>query len=450
MKKRLPFASLAPGMALAEALRREDGILLLPRGTVLSPRHLGLFTVWGVAEALVVWDEPQGAAMRRPETPAPAMAVAPAAPDAPAAGAEGPPASAARPCPDKPAEDLAAVREALLPRFAHADLRAPAMAALFALCLPRAARILGRRGPGSLLPAGPLPPEQLPPAPGSPAPEPMELIESDPKLTSLPDVFVRINEVLNDPNSTAKAAAEAIGKDTGLSAKLLKVVNSAFYGFPVKVDTLSRAVTIVGSRQITTLALGLSVISVFKDLPEGFVDMRSFWKHSIGCGIIASTLADPEAEIDAERLFVAGLLHDVGRLVLYRCLPRHAAHVLGTARAEGILLREAEQRLLGFDHAALGGMLLCTWRFPESLERAVRHHHGGGAVFGLPMPAMVHVADVIANALVPGSSGEVFVPPIAPAAWNTVGLPPKRLADVVAVADSQIEDIIKAFLPDDE
>ena len=173
----------------------------------------------------------------------------------------------------------------------------------------------------------------------------MALIESDPKLTSLPDVFVRVNEVLGDPLSTSQEAAEAIGMDTGLSAKLLRLVNSAFYGFPVKVDTLSRAVTIVGSRQLTTLALGLSVLAMFKDLPGDLVDMRSFWKHSIGCGVIASSLAEPGIGGEVERLFVAGLLHDVGRLVLYRSLPRHLALVLATARSKERLLRETERAM---------------------------------------------------------------------------------------------------------
>ena len=447
MKKRLPFAALAPGMVLAEALRREDGILLLPRGTVLTSRQIGLFPAWDVQEAVIVWDEPRQEAVVRPEQTAPSEeSCAPAASPEDNRGSSAP-AAASPDAACTPAQ-LAAAREALAPRFALAVPESRPMAALLALCLPRAARVLARRGPAALLPPGPVPPEELPPMPDGPPPAPMSLIESDPKLTALPDVFVRISEVLNDPNSTAKAAADAIGKDTGLSAKLLKVVNSAFYGFPVKVDTLSRAVTIVGSRQITTLAMGLSVIAVFRDLPGGLVDMRSFWKHSIGCGIIASTLADPEEELDAERLFVAGLLHDVGRLVLYRCLPRHAAHALALARTERILLREAEVRLLGFDHAMLGGMLLRKWRFPENLEKAVRHHHGG-TNFALPMPAMVHVADVMANALVAGSSGEGLVPPIAPAAWSTTRLAPARLTDVAAVAESQIGDIVKAFLPDE-
>jgi putative nucleotidyltransferase with HDIG domain len=421
MKKRITLAALSAGMVLAEPVCRQDGALLLPARSVLTERHLRLFPVWGVESVSIFCED---AASGAPQ-----------------------PADAAQAAPDS--RELAAAEALLRPRFVHADRDHPAMAALYALSLPRAARELQRHGPAAVALPGPVPPDCLPPAPDTPAPGPMAIVESDPKLTSLPDVFVRINEALNDPNSTAREAAEAIGKDTGLSTKLLRLVNSAFYGFPVKVDTLSRAVTIVGSRQLTTLALGISVLAIFKDVPDGLVDMRAFWKHSIACGVIASILAGPEAELDVERLFVAGLLHDVGRLVLYRSLPRHAAHTLATARAEGILLREAERRILGFDHATLGGMLLRKWRFPESLEKAVRHHHGGPTHMGMLMPAMVHTADAVTAALGFGSSGEIYVPPLSPTAWTALDMPVQRLTDVVAVAENQVEDIIRVFLPDD-
>jgi len=432
MNKRLPLDALEPGMVLAADLRREDGVLLLPRGTALSARHLALLPSWRVVDAVALIDLPE-------TQPPPEPGEAPAQTPPPAA--------------EETAPDLTAAASALAPRFVHCDLEDPGQSALFAVSLPRAARLLASRGPRALDLPGPAPLDSLPPLPDGPPPSPMDIIEADPKLTSLPDVFVRISEVLNDPGSTAQEAAGAISKDTSLSVKLLQLVNSAFYGFPVKVDTLSRAVTIVGSRQITTLALGISVLGIFKDLPEGLVDMRSFWKHSIGCGIIASNLvgsAGGGAGVEVERLFVAGLLHDVGRLVLYRNLPRHAAHVLAKARNEGIFLRVAERSMLGFDHATLGGMLLRRWRFPENLEQAVRHHHGGGAAMGQFMPAMIHVADAATNALLLGASGEAYVPPLSAAAWTTLGLTRQRLSDVVAAADAQAAEIIKVFLPDDE
>ncbi len=421
MMQRVPLALLRAGMILAEPLCRRDGALVLPAGAVLTERHLELFPVWSVEAAMV--EDHEGP----PAAAAPSAAAPPAEPDA---------------------GDMETARELLAARFVHADLSFEPTAALFALALPRAAALLVERGPSALALPGPVPASDLPPLPEAPVPGPMSIIESDPKLTSLPDVFVRINEVLNDAHSTAREAADAIGKDTSLSTKLLKLVNSAFYGFPVKVDTLSRAVTLIGSRQLTTLALGISVIALFKDLPGGLVDMRSFWKHSIACGVIASTLADPEGG-EVERLFVAGLLHDMGRLVLYRNLPRHAAHVLARARCEGILLREAERACLGFDHATLAGMLLRKWRFPESLEKAVRHHHGGLAHMSMPTPATVHVADAMTGALGIGSSGEVYAPPLSPAAWGAVGLSPERLADVAAASLTHIEEITRVFLPDE-
>lgn len=417
MKKRLTLADLTPGMILAEALCREDGVLLLPASTVLTPRHLSLFPSWAVKAAVVL--DPQGMSCD-PQSPCP------------------------------PSAHLDAAEALLLPRFVHARLDQPAMETIFAVCLPWAAKRLAEHGPAAVALPVSVASDSLPPPPETPAPGPMALVASEPKLTTLPDVFVRITEVLDNPVSTSKEAAEAIGMDTGLSMVLLRLVNSAFYGFPVKVDTLSRAVTIVGSRQLTTLALGLSVLALFKDMPGGLVDMRSFWKHSIGCGVLAAALASSEdGSLEIERLFVAGLLHDVGRLVLYRCLPRHMAHILAGARAEGRLLREAERRALGYDHAVLGGMLLKRWRFPENLEKTVRQHHGMPAQQPTSMAAAVHVADALVNALSLGSSGEVYVPPVSPLAWEALRLTPGRLATVVALADAQREDILRIFLPDE-
>lgn len=434
MKQRLPLAELAAGLVLAEPVLREDGILLLPAGTMLSARHLSLFPAWGVDQVVVRSGEPPEAGQAADHAREGEADNAPEA-DESAEAVEG-----------LPPEALRAAADAILPRFVHTDLEEPAMAAVFGLAVPFAARVMARRGRQAVSLPPPVPADDLPPLPDGAPPGPMALIESDPKLTSLPDVFVRISEVLGDPMSTAQEAAEAIGMDTGLSTKLLRLVNSAFYGFPVKVDTLSRAVTIVGSRQLTTLALGLSVIAIFKDLPGGLVDMRSFWKHSIGCGVIASSLG---TGLEVERLFVAGLLHDVGRLVLYRSLPRHLSRVLATARSEGRLLRETERTVLGYDHAALGGMLLRRWRFPENLEKAVRHHHSRSTPLAEPMPAAVHVADAVTGALGLGTSGEVYAPPLSPEAWNALGLTPERLRTATTAAEAQIEDILRAFLPDE-
>ncbi len=406
-------------MILAEDVVRPDGALVAARGAVITLRHPGLFRQHQVVAVLVEM------------------------PDSPAAGQ-------AREEPLDPLV-LEAAKDYLRSRFLFAGVRHPALAELFRLCQPRVARAMVRKKT-----AFPDHPPSLPAASdqdeeAGPLPTPEEIVASDPALVSLPDVFARICEVLNNPLSTARDAARVIGMDQSLAARLLRLVNSAFYGFPTKVDTLSRAVTIVGSRQLTTLALGISVVSLFRDLPSGLVEVKSVWKHSVACGLAAAALAGSAAcgQDGVERLFVAGLLHDVGRLVLYRNLPRPAGRALRLARRKNMLLWLAERQVFGFDHAALGGVLLSTWRFPDGLIRAVRQHHGPGRPAWAVEPAVVHVADLVVNAMRVGSSGEVFVPPLIPEAFATLGVGPGVLGEAVARVDEQVEAVLAVFSPDD-
>jgi putative nucleotidyltransferase with HDIG domain len=419
MHERISAANLKPGMVLAEDARRPDGALVVARGTTLSARHIAMFATHRVAEACVACAAPP---LREPEPPLDPLV-------------------------------LEAARDHVRSRFVFAGARHPLLAELMKLCVPGVAQAMVRKKT-----AFPDPPPSAPPLPpggsgdeGRPPPSVRDIIASDPALVSLPDVFARICEVLNNPVSTAQEAARVIGMDQSLAARLLRLVNSAFYGFPTKVDTLSRAVTIVGSRQLTTLALGISVVSLFRDLPPGLVNVKSVWKHSVACGLAASALAGsaPGVSDGAERLFVAGLLHDVGRLVMYRNLPEFSGRALRQARLEKILVRPAEVRIFGFDHAALGQALLTEWRFPEALALAVGHHHGPGRRGWLPDTAVVHVADVAVNAMRMGSSGEYYVPPLFPEACAVLDLHPQALREAVDKADSQVEAVLSVFLPDE-
>ncbi len=405
-------------MVLAEDVLRPGGALVAARGTVIAKRHAGLFRLHQVASVLV--ESSGGRAGQEPEAPLDPLV-------------------------------LEAARDHLRSRFLFAGIKHPALAELFRLCQPRVARAMVRKKTAFPDPPPPLLPADDQDDETGPLPTPEEIAAADPALVSLPDVFARICEVLNSPVSTASDAARVIGMDQSLAAKLLRLVNSAFYGFPTKVDTLSRAVTIVGSRQLTTLALGISVVSLFRDLPPGLVEVKAVWKHSVACGLAASALAGCAARgrDGMERLFVAGLLHDVGRLVLYRNLPRPSGRALRLARRKNMLLCLAERQVFGFDHATLGGVLLSGWRFPESLIRAVRSHHGPGRPAWTVEPAVVHVADLVVNAMRMGSSGEIFVPPLVPEAFATLGVAPGALGEAMARVDEQVESVLAVFLPDD-
>jgi putative nucleotidyltransferase with HDIG domain len=267
-------------------------------------------------------------------------------------------------------------------------------------------------------------------------------------LLSLPAVCARLNAVVNDPLSSNRDVAQVIGEDPGLTARLLRLANSAFYGFPGKVDTITRAVTIIGTHQLRDLAIATGVIDLFYDTGSRALHLGAFWRHSIACGVAARILSTCRREANVEYFFIAGLLHDVGRLVMITELPDIYDALLAESGAEGELLYEAERRRLGFDHAEVGAALLRQWNLPESLAIAVGSHHrpcvpDGACHIGA---AIVHVADLVAHALDAGASGESFIPPLNTRAWDQLRLPVTVLPWLLTQLESQFEDAIGMIL----
>jgi len=418
--------SLKPGDVLKADVTARDGRFLMPKGAQLSQNHIRYLSGFGVSVVEIEEDA------RKPAEIA---------------------ARAADP------EVLALSDGYCRERFALVDRSHPAAAALFELSVERLARRIADKGDGFL--SKPPIEEQIRQMPGGLRENtgtPEEMLSRDVKLVSLPEVFLRINQALHDPASTTGQIADLIGKDPSLSAILLKIVNSAFYSralraakhqFPAKVDSLSRAVALVGSSQLGVLALGVSVLSRFNDIPPGLIDVKSFWRHSIFCGILARVLAEKKQEPEGEHFFVAGLLHDIGRLIFYRYYPVLSGESLVAAKVRKISLTEAEREIMGFDHAVIGGLLLKKWNYPSSLGKSVRFHHEPGEVLIIDEPAVVHVADCVTVALDMGSSGEGLVPPLHPEAWDNVGVEPAELGPMAQSAMDQCDEIFTAFFPDE-
>lgn len=268
----------------------------------------------------------------------------------------------------------------------------------------------------------------------------LEILRKEHQLPALPQVFLELQQALNAKNTSADDLAEIISQDPSLTAFLLRMVNSAFYSLPMQIDTISRAVTVIGVNQLSTLAVGTSVLSLFKDVPAEVLDMEQFWKHSVGCGLIARRLCRITGKGDPERAFVAGLLHDIGQLILLQSEPERAAAVLAHARSEKEPLWVEEKKRLGFDHATLGGMLLRKWNFPFVLVSAVLEHHAPKDDQKDFEPALVHCAEILATGLGIGSSGEYFVQPPPPAIWAAMDLTPERLDEMVEDLDEELEE----------
>lgn len=278
---------------------------------------------------------------------------------------------------------------------------------------------------------------------------PRDLLRGYVEVSSLPTIHIRLEEAINNPKKSMSDIAKVIREDPGLTARLLRIVNSAFYNFPSRVETISQAVTIVGTQQLSALALATSVMNMFKGIQSSLVSMDSFWRHSIACGLAARVLATLRRDNNAERFLVAGMLHDIGRLIMFTKLTEKSQEILETARQRPQLLYETERDALGFTHAVVGGLLLQNWKLPGSLEEIVMHHHNPSSAMRFPVEtAIVHVADIIVHSMRLGTSGESYVPPLDPAAWDKLNLHPSALASVEEQVDRQYQDALHTMMAD--
>jgi putative nucleotidyltransferase with HDIG domain len=276
---------------------------------------------------------------------------------------------------------------------------------------------------------------------------PEDLLRGTVEVATIHSIYHRLNEVIDHPLSSAADVGRVIADDPGLTARLLRLVNSPIYGFPSRIDTVSQAVSIVGMTQLRDLAVGTAFMRLFEMVPSHLVDMESFWRHSIACGLAARLIASQRRDANVERFFVAGLLHDIGRPIIYVRAPLEAAAALLESSNEARLLVEVEQKILGFHHGVVGSLLLERWRLPPMLNDAVRFHHHPHLSARFPVEtATIHVADIIANALRLGSSGEHLVPRFDPAAWKQVGLTPTLLPTLLKQVERQFCDASEAML----
>jgi putative nucleotidyltransferase with HDIG domain len=277
-----------------------------------------------------------------------------------------------------------------------------------------------------------------------------ELVKGVGDLVTLPDVFIRINQLVEDPDSTLDDITKVVSQDPSFTVRLLRVANSPFYGFSSTIETVSRAVTLIGTSQIRNLALSTSVSKTIAGLPNGLVSMDNFWHHSLYCALTARILAKRLSKSDPEAVFTAGLLHDIGELVIFNRLPKQAQEVLLLVldSADELPVYQAERQLMGFDHAQVGGELARQWNLPPLLHDCIAFHHDIRLAQHCPREtAVVHIANILAlmaevDTLNPGD-----VPSIDPHAWEITGLDAEEVVEqTIREAQEEIVEAKKLFL----
>ncbi len=225
-----------------------------------------------------------------------------------------------------------------------------------------------------------------------------ELVQSCSNIFTLPEIYFRVRDVVDNHESTMDDLANALKLDPAISARLLKIVNSPFYGFPKQIDTITRAVNLIGMQAVSDLVTATTVGRTFTGMTTEVMDLSAYWRKSVLSALMAGKIAKSCSIDDSERFFIEGLLRDIGHLVLYQTIPQRAQSALIEAGNLGTPLAEVEQASIGCDFAEVGAELIRSWGMPAQIEQAIRHQLSPNESGEYALHAsIVHLAGVIAD-----------------------------------------------------
>jgi HD-like signal output (HDOD) protein len=281
---------------------------------------------------------------------------------------------------------------------------------------------------------------------------PQQIIKEVEGLLSLPEAVISANQLLNSRSATARQVGEVISHDPALSAQLLKLVNSAFYGFSSPIDTISRAVTVIGNRELRSLILSASVATVFDRITPQLIDMDDFWHRSVYAGLVAKRLAENRVKGKRETLFITGLLHDIGKIVLFTHLPERASEILAQAADTGLPLHQIEQERLNFTTAELGAELLESWNLGENLWLPIRYQRTPERATGFETEAwMLYLAIALTDCVEPelksASTMELTDLEVDPEALQSLGLSIDDLYGINQEVNLECLDVLQIINP---
>ncbi len=266
-----------------------------------------------------------------------------------------------------------------------------------------------------------------------------DLLKGDVHLASPPNIYFALQKVVADPNKSITDAGFIIEKDPGLTMRLLKIVNSAFFGFPAQINTISRAITVIGLTELQNLVLATIIIDKFSALPGGLPSMHEFWARSLRCALLAKELcAYWKMDAEADSMFVCGLLHDIGQLVFYLRIPVLAREVGLLIESTGADEIETENQLIGFNHYQAGAELARSWHLPEIIVETIAEHNN------------VEYTGEFANAAgIVRTAHYLSRLDMETASFGGLGndISADDLSDLIDKTHEQFEDIFKVFYP---
>jgi len=256
-------------------------------------------------------------------------------------------------------------------------------------------------------------------------------IENIDTLPTIPSILRKLLAVIEKPKISINEIGSFIANDPVLTSRVLKVVNSPIYGFPGRISSLNQALILLGLNVVRGMLLG---VSVFEAMQKTMVGL---WEHSLGCAIAARIIAKKKGLKEPEEVSVAGLLHDIGKLVMGLKFPDEYSLAIADAQKGQIFMLDAEKNQFNITHADAGGWVALKWNFPQNLVEPIEYHHKPHLAKVVPLQtAVVHFADVLTRAAGFGFSGDNFVPAVHPFVWQLLDLSDEDLKEIV----SELED----------
>lgn len=265
-------------------------------------------------------------------------------------------------------------------------------------------------------------------------------IEQIDTLPTIPGVLKKLLKILDSPSVSLSDISQFISNDPALAAKVLRMVNSPIYGFPGRISSVTQAVILLGINVVKGLLLGVSVFELMQKAMVGL------WEHSFGCAITARLIAKKMGMKEPEELSAAGLLHDIGKVILILYFNSIYEGIMKEAEEQGITVLEAERNTIFLTHANAGAWMTQRWSFPRNLIEIIEYHHKPHLSKNVPLEtSIIHVSDIIVRARGFGFAGDNLVPMLNKEAWEFLALTEANLRDIFSELEDSIEGATGMF-----
>lgn len=265
-------------------------------------------------------------------------------------------------------------------------------------------------------------------------------------LPTLPTIYVQITELIKDSNVSVAEVAHVIEMDQALTSKILRLVNSSFFGFSRQVTSIRQAVVLLGFSTVQSTVLSVSVFDSFSTKNHQIFNLEEFWKHSIGCGILCTTLEKRLKTGYHDETFVSGLLHDIGKIILDRYFMKEFEETLEYCKKNQVPFYEAEQMIIGCSHDEIGEYLAEKWKLPYALVEAIALHHKPSNIRSEPkLVSLVHISDCLAHRVGCGFSDNRNLPEFQSFALEELGLREEKIPDLIEEMKQVIENNAELF-----